>query len=85
MIRSEKYFGNCYRYIYQNPLRAGITLKCENYPYSTLFYRFRCQKLPFEVYDYFGIIDEHKLLWLNESIEFDDSEALRKGLSRRIF
>lgn len=85
LIKSEKYLSNCYRYIYQNPLRAGTTIQCENYPYSTLFYRIRGQPLPFPVYDYLGIIDEYKLLWLNEPFKDDDIEIIRKGLYRNLF
>ncbi|MBY0314723.1 MAG: hypothetical protein K2Q26_04345 [Bdellovibrionales bacterium] len=35
-LSSYHYFINTYKYIYQNPLRAGICDHVENYPYSTL-------------------------------------------------
>lgn len=35
-LSSYHYFMNTYKYIYQNPLRAGICDRVENYPYSTL-------------------------------------------------
>ena len=36
LITSERYFSNVLRYVYQNPLRAGLCNKCEEYPFSDL-------------------------------------------------
>src|ERR1044072_9256095 len=35
VIDSSVYYANCYRYVAQNPLRAKIVSKVENYPYSS--------------------------------------------------
>lgn len=36
LINSNSYLMNCYRYVYQNPVRAGIVPFCEDYHFSTL-------------------------------------------------
>ncbi len=36
IVDKENYLMNVYRYIYQNPVRAKITLTCDSYPYSSL-------------------------------------------------
>jgi len=36
IIENSRHFMNAIRYIYQNPVRAGIVKKVEDYPYSSL-------------------------------------------------
>lgn len=36
LIQNDHYYSNVIRYIYQNPLRAGLCVRCEDYPYSDL-------------------------------------------------
>ena len=82
LIRSTKYFMNCYRYVYQNPLRAQITKKCEFYPYSSLFYLH--QKIPFPIplFDQVGFMDQQKLDWLNQNLSETEKSAIKKGLKK---
>lgn len=35
-LTSYSYTMNCYKYVYQNPLRAGLVSRVEDYPFSTL-------------------------------------------------
>lgn len=35
LIKSGMQYSNVYKYICQNPLRAGLVIRCEEYPYST--------------------------------------------------
>lgn len=80
LIRSQKYFKNCYRYVYQNPLRAGIIHKCEDYPYSTAYIKAKGKKFPIPLCDVLGFMDEFKLMWLNESIKEDERSCIQKAL-----
>jgi REP element-mobilizing transposase RayT len=50
LILSQSYYMNVVRYIYQNPLRANICKKCQDYPFSDL--RIQSEHL-------------HKINWLN--------------------
>ena len=82
LIQSQNYFGNCYRYIYQNPLRAKITDRCENYPYSTLFYIHSHKTFSIPLFDQMGFKDPFVLNWLNEAIHEEEVTMIRKGLRR---
>ena len=35
-IKNKTQYLNTYKYIYRNPVEAGLTFKCEKYPYSSL-------------------------------------------------
>lgn len=83
LISSTQYFANCYRYIYQNPLRANIVSKAEDYPYSTLNYLVSGEKFPVPLFDQYGFKDEFGLSWLNQSI--DNVSEIKKGLRKSEF
>lgn len=36
IVETQSYLHNIYRYIYQNPVRAGLCQLCSDYPYSSL-------------------------------------------------
>lgn len=38
IVSKQSYLLNVYRYIYQNPIRAGICENCKDYPYSSLHF-----------------------------------------------
>jgi len=66
LISNGKYLFHAYRYIYQNPLRAGLTRRIEDYPYSFISCMHKKKRFEFPVIDKFGFNDEYKLYWLNE-------------------
>ena len=84
LIRSQTYLYNCYRYIYQNPLRAGVVSECEDYPYSTLHNLVHQKSLPFAIYDPFGFKDKYFLQKHNQDLTPIESESVKKGLSRSL-
>ncbi|MBT5093302.1 MAG: hypothetical protein HOM21_03605, partial [Halobacteriovoraceae bacterium] len=70
-ICSFSFFGNCYRYVYQNPVRAQLCQRAELYRFSTLFHL--VEHIPFciPIHDRFGFKDPYNLGWLNSpQIEF---------------
>lgn len=83
LIQSPRYLANCYRYVYQNPLRAGIARSCEDYPYSSLHYMVHRKDFPVQIYDHFGLKDEYNLQWINENISAQEIDAVRRGLRKR--
>lgn len=84
LIKSHKYLANCYRYIYQNPLRANITNLCENYPYSTLFYKYKNKTFIVPLCDIYGFTEYYKLSWLNQIVDEDELTSIRNGLYRSV-
>lgn len=82
LIQSNQYLSNCYRYVYQNPLRAQMTDRCENYKYSTLHSIVHGSEFSLPIFDQMGFKDPYMLRWLNEPVDEDELSALRKGLYR---
>lgn len=82
LIQSEKYFYNCYRYIYQNPKRANITDRCENYPYSTLRLIIQNKDFVVPIFDHLKMEDGIDLNWINENVSSDETEMLKKALRK---
>lgn len=82
LIENQAYYYQVYRYIYQNPIRAGICDRVEHYPYSTLFTQ------PFPLHSciplMFGGI-EGELIWLNERFDKADQEIIKSGLKKSNF
>lgn len=84
LIESQKYLANCYKYVYQNPVRAGIVTSCEDYPFSTIRTLYKNERFSVPLHDRFGFKDEFGLRWLNQKIGEEEQFALRKSLSRSV-
>lgn len=82
LIESQTHYFQVYRYIYQNPLRAGICNRVEEYPYSTL----KPNPLPMHTFiplSFGGV--EGELHWLNERYDKEDLELIKLGLRKSQF
>jgi putative transposase len=84
LIQSQQYLSNCYRYVYQNPVRAGIVRRCEEYPFSTIQNTLGRSAFAIPVHDKFGFKDDFGLYWLNENIREVDLCSLKKNLAKSI-
>jgi len=84
LIRSAEYYFQVYKYVYRNPVEAGICGVVEEYPFSTL------------TMDEFGICSptsgiahmiptDKKLDWLNQCDEFLISNSIKRGLRKTEF
>jgi putative transposase len=80
------YFFNTYKYIYQNPLRAGLVRRVEEYPFSSLPGLLGLGPLVLPVEDP-NLVDNtnHTLRWLNEPIQGERVRDLRRALIHRDF
>lgn len=93
LVNSGSYFACAFKYIYRNPVRAGISAKVEHYPYSTLSGMLGQSHLPFPLYfpkSGLGIAtvprDSVQLLtWLNTPSTKEAEEAVRKAFRRSCF
>lgn len=82
MIESQMHYYQVYRYIFQNPIRAGICKKVEEYPYSTL------REVPIPLHSFIPMSfggQEGEIIWLNEHYDKDDQELIRLGLRKHQF
>lgn len=85
VVQSNKYLANCFRYIYQNPIRAGLVYRCEEYSYSTLQVCLGISKFSIPIHDKFGFKDEYGLFWLNEMIREQEINTIKNNLFKTIF
>ena len=93
-IRSPLYYATALKYVYRNPVRAGIVDKVESYPFSTLsgllgnshlpvplhYPRPDNQELSFVPRESDDFVD-----WFNQPFSKEIQEALDKGFRRKLF
>jgi len=82
LIQDQNYYLNVYRYIYQNPLRASLAKKVEDYPYSTLsngkLDQIVCERL-------IEMDGAGEVLWLNQEVLPKEISSIKRGLKKDIF
>lgn len=85
-IPSYHHFMNTYKYIYQNPLRAGICKQVEDYPFSSLHGLCGLKKLFVPLVEdtilFTPNFDERILSWLNTRSKPEHDEAMHQALRR---
>jgi putative transposase len=67
VISSQDYYLNVVRYIYQNPIRANLVKKIEDYPYSDYLQKYHHHEFSF---------------WINQNISDVELESTKKKLRR---
>ncbi len=75
-ILNYSQYLNTYKYIYRNPVEAGLCKNAEDYPFSSLFFLLGRGFLHCQVCDHLGLIQNptHILKWLNQDINFKISQ-----------
>lgn len=87
MIQNYHYYTHAYKYIYHNPVQAGLTKTALEYKYSSLQRLLGLRHLAFPVYDttlWDTNIDSY-LNWLNKKPYEDNWNTVKKSLTRPIF
>jgi len=83
LIEAQAYYYQVYRYIFQNPVRANIAKRVENYPFSTLK-----ENVPFPLHTFipmsFGGL-KGELQWLNQHYDEEDRQLIKLGLRKNQF
>jgi len=77
IIDSQKYYFYAIKYLYQNPIKAGLCSRVEDYPFSSL----KRKKLTFPVSPY----EEYDVENLNIYFNDIENEQVKKGLKKAIF
>ena len=87
ILQHPSYFLNAYKYIYRNPVSAGICKKVEFYPYSTLQSLMGLANVPFPMAEdtTWQSDPEGTLKWLNTEPDKIKLAALRNGLKHPYF
>lgn len=84
VIEKERYLLNVYKYIYRNPIAAGIVSRAEDYPYSSFSYELSKVPLKVEIESLFGKTLD-LLDWVNQSYKQEEAESIAYGLKRTNF
>lgn len=82
LISSQSYFYNCYRYVYQNPIRAGLVDRAERYEFSTLKNVLEHNNFIVPLHDSVGFKDQRVLNWINERFDETSLGEIKKKLYR---
>jgi putative transposase len=93
LINSSRYYGHAFKYVYQNPVRARLCAKVEDYPFSTLHGLLGHARLPFPIScprpEYFfaipGVEPSDFLGWLNKPFPKETELLIKKGLRKKVF
>ncbi|MGZ3697563.1 MAG: transposase [Bdellovibrionota bacterium] len=90
LINSPLYFAHALKYVYRNPVKAGICERVEEYPFSTLSGQLGFSKLSIPLC--YPVLDqlltfipedaEDLLEWLNRPYRKEHSESIRKALHK---
>ena len=87
ILNRDHLFMNFLRYVYRNPVKAGIAHRCENYRYSSLYlkmqkYKYnillRDESIFHSLYSY----DRYHLDWFNRSPEEIEDLAIELSLKK---
>jgi putative transposase len=86
VISENDYYWNCIKYVFRNPVRAGMCNHVQTYEFSSL--NREAQLFSWKLSDFF--LDSRKVVemnveWLNEPFQSESEELIRKGLRRREF
>ncbi|MCB9026987.1 MAG: transposase [Bdellovibrionaceae bacterium] len=85
IIASQHYYLHAYKYVYRNPVAAGITERCETYKFSSLNFLIGKTFVGFPVVEDNTLFSdiEGTLIWLNSNPDADDwitvGNAMRKS------
>jgi putative transposase len=93
LIKETRYYRHAIKYVYRNPVKAGLCERVEEYPYSTLRGLLGSSQLPFPIFHTRMGMElslpssetSDLLPWLNKPFPKEAELLIRKGLRKRIF
>jgi REP element-mobilizing transposase RayT len=94
IIQSPLYYACVFKYIYRNPVRAGMVEKVEDHVFSSLHGIFGKSYLPLPIHyceierqtvSYIPDDLDEMLSWLNQPFKKEIHEAIGKGLRKKVF
>lgn len=86
-LTSHHHFLNAYKYVYRNPVQAGVVTRVEEYPWSTLPALIGLEHTTIPVTEDLTLFSdvEGTLRWLNQDVCNEDWESVRNALRRKQF
>ncbi len=87
IVKDPRYYLTLYRYVYRNPVEAGICRFVQDYEFSSLKQVIGEAKMEIPLFD-FPIIEGQwmrNLEWLNEDYQKSEKKLIRKSLKKTYF
>ncbi|MFV3409590.1 transposase [Bdellovibrio bacteriovorus] len=87
LINSPLYYLHAYKYVYRNPVEAGLCNQVQDYPHSTLALSLGMHRLGFPIYPDNTLFEstDSILSWLNSAPDPQDKEIVQKALRKSEF
>jgi REP element-mobilizing transposase RayT len=87
IIDSNHYLMHVYKYVYRNPVEAGLSARAEDYPLSTLYLKMGKGKLNFPVLADTILFESpnFSLRWLNQAVDIGNKQIIKKALKKEKF
>jgi putative transposase len=89
LIQTDIGYAAATKYLFRNPVKAGIVARVEDYRFSSLrtYFGLDHSVVP-QFLDDYGLVPNEPsrfLAWLNEDFEQDSYESIRKAIMRPVF
>ncbi|MGK5084791.1 hypothetical protein WDW37_15970 [Bdellovibrionota bacterium FG-1] len=93
LINSPTYFAHAYKYVYRNPVRAGLCQSVEDFPFSTIENLSSIRPKAFPLWYPFGTSKfalipndiSEQINWLNTPFLLEHEQEIQKALAKTIF
>jgi putative transposase len=87
LIQTDAYFRIVLKYVFQNPIRAGISQNIFDYPYSSLRGMFGFQHCMIPSLDALALFENpsQTLIWLNAELTAEKNTQISQGLRVQTF
>lgn len=87
LIQTDSYQRLVFKYVFQNPLRAGVSKNVLDYPYSSLRGLFGLQHCMIPSVDELALLENpnQALGWLNDELSREKSDQISQGLRVQTF
>jgi len=87
LLISQHYYLQCYKYVYRNPVKAGLCEKVEEYPYSTIRSFLGLSKITLPLLPDNTLMSDIDgcLAWLNQPTEDKSWQMIKRALHRKKF
>jgi putative transposase len=87
LLKTNAHYLHAYKYVYRNPVEAGLSRTTLHYPYSSLagLIGFRPLHIPIEADDLLLKNTEDTIRWLETGYPQGHREAIEKALRKKVY
>jgi putative transposase len=90
ILSSELYFAHCFKYVFRNPVAAGVVAEVQDYKFSSLSGQYGLSQLQFPIYEssistLIPKDDKELISWLNQDPSGQASAQIAKALRLSYF